>query len=416
MPVLRLEMEVVMEKKTIAVIFGGHSTEYEVSLQSAFSVLENLNVEKYHIIMIGITREGEWYRYRGSHENIRNNTWFADSAFLTPVAVSQSRSVKGFLELSSAAPDEASAGKDPAASAGVSGSRDSAASADMSGSKDPAASTDMSGSRDPAASAGVTAGRYSVVKADLVFPVLHGKNGEDGTLQGLFELAGIPVVGCSTLSSALCMDKGRAHTLARAAGVAVPKAVTFRRYEKSDALREIARRLRYPLFVKPVRAGSSFGITKVLRETELDAAIESAFDHDGEVTVEEAVGGFEVGCAVLGNETLTVGRVDEIELSEGFFDYTEKYTLKTSKIHMPARIDVQTERRIQETAVTVYRALGCSGFARVDMFLTPDGEIVFNEVNTIPGCTSHSRYPNMMKGIGLSFADMLDRLIGLYAE
>lgn len=404
MPDLSLEMEVVMKKKTIAVIFGGHSTEYEVSLQSAFSVLENLNAEKYHIIMIGITREGEWYRYRGSHENIRNNTWFADSAFLTPVAVSQSRSVKGFLELVSEVSDETSGGKD------------SAASADMPGSKDSAASADMSWGKDSAVSAGVTAGRYSVVKADLVFPVLHGKNGEDGTLQGLFELAGIPVVGCNTLSSALCMDKGRAHTLARAAGVAVPKAVTFRRYEKGEALREIARRLHYPLFVKPVRAGSSFGITKVLRETELDMAIESAFVHDEEVTVEEAVEGFEVGCAVLGNETLTVGRVDEIELSEGFFDYTEKYTLKTSRIHMPARIDAQTERRIQETAETVYRALGCSGFARVDMFLTPDGEIVFNEVNTIPGCTSHSRYPNMMRGIGLSFADMLDRLIGLYME
>lgn len=428
MPDLSLEMEVVMKKKTIAVIFGGHSTEYEVSLQSAFSVLENLNAEKYHIIMIGITREGEWYRYRGSHENIRNNTWFADSAFLTPVAVSQSRSVKGFLELVSVVSDETSGGKDSAASADMTGSKDSAASVDMSGGKDSAASADMPGSKDSAASAdmswgkdsavsaGVTAGRYSVVKADLVFPVLHGKNGEDGTLQGLFELAGIPVVGCNTLSSALCMDKGRAHTLARAAGVAVPKAVTFRRYEKGEALREIARRLHYPLFVKPVRAGSSFGITKVLRETELDMAIESAFVHDEEVTVEEAVEGFEVGCAVLGNETLTVGRVDEIELSEGFFDYTEKYTLKTSRIHMPARIDAQTERRIQETAETVYRALGCSGFARVDMFLTPDGEIVFNEVNTIPGCTSHSRYPNMMRGIGLSFADMLDRLIGLYME
>lgn len=381
-----------MRKKAIAVIFGGHSTEYEVSLQSAFSVLENLDTEKYNIILIGITREGDWYRYRGSYKDIRNNTWCGDRAFLTPVAVSQSRSVKGFLELF------------PAESAGT---------AEDEGS---AASSDMPVSEGSAASAVIPAGRYSVVKVDLVFPILHGKNGEDGTLQGLFELAGIPVVGCNTLSSALCMDKGRAHTLVRTAGVAVPKAVTFKRYESEAALREIARRLRYPLFVKPVRAGSSFGITKVLREAELNAAIESAFDHDDEVTVEEAVEGFEVGCAVLGNETLTVGRVDEVELSEGFFDYTEKYTLKTSKIHMPARIDVQTERRIQETAVIIYRTLGCSGFARVDMFLTPDGEIVFNEVNTIPGCTSHSRYPNMMKGIGISFADMLDRLIGLYTE
>ena len=132
--------------------------------------------------------------------------------------------------------------------------------------------------------------------------------------------------------------------------------------------------------------------------------------------VEEAVDGFEVGCAVLGNDVLTVGRVDEIELSGGFFDYAEKYTLKSSKIHMPARVDDKTEKRIQEAAAVIYRALGCSGFARVDMFYTVSGEIVFNEVNTIPGFTSHSRYPNMMKGIGLSFPEMLEKLIGLYVE
>lgn len=354
-----------MRKKTIAVIFGGNSTEYEVSLQSAFSVLENLNKEKYDIIMIGITREGDWYRYRGRLEKIPENAWCEDSACLTPVTVSVSRSDRGLLEFP--------AGKGE----------------------------------------GTFAGTAVLVKVDLVFPVLHGKNGEDGTMQGLFELAGIPVAGCDMISSVLCMDKGRAHVLVRTAGVAVPKAVTFRPHERESALREISRRLSYPLFVKPVRAGSSFGITKVLREADLGAAIETAFGHDGEVTVEEAVEGFEVGCAVLGNEALTVGRVDEIELSEGFFDYTEKYTLKTSRIHMPARIDTQTERRIRETAMTIYRTLGCSGFARVDMFLRPDGEIVFNEVNTIPGCTSHSRYPNMMKGIGLSFPDMLDRLIEL---
>lgn len=355
-----------MRKKTIAVIFGGNSTEYEVSLQSAHSVLENLDGEKYDIIPIGITREGEWYRYRGSYGKIADNTWHRDRSLLAPVAVSQSRSVKGFLEL-----------------AGGRGGEE-------------------------------CAGVYTTVKIDLAFPVLHGKNGEDGTLQGLFELAGIPVAGCNTLSSALCMDKSRAHMLVSAAGIAVPRAVTFRRYQWEEAFNEAAETLSYPLFVKPVRAGSSFGITRVTRETGLRGAVEEAFVHDDEVTLEEAVEGFEVGCAVLGNETLTVGRVDEIELSDGFFNYTEKYTLKTSRIHMPARIDAETERRIQETAVKIYRLLGCSGFARVDMFLTPSGGIVFNEVNTIPGCTSHSRYPNMLGGIGMSFPEVLDRLIGLY--
>lgn len=132
--------------------------------------------------------------------------------------------------------------------------------------------------------------------------------------------------------------------------------------------------------------------------------------------VEEAVCGFEVGCAILGNESPLVGRVDEIELSDGFFDYTEKYTLKTSKIHMPARIDAETECRIQQTALKIYRTLGCSGFARVDLFLTPDGTLFFNEVNTIPGLTSHSRYPHMLEGTGLSFSAMLERLLHLYEE
>ena len=349
-----------MQKKKIAVIFGGNSTEYEVSLQSAFSVFENINKEKFDIVPIGITRNGDWYHYTGKKEKIANNTWFEDNENLYSVAVSQNRSVKGFIEFKEE--------------------------------------------------------KFYIIKVDLIFPVLHGKNGEDGTLQGLFELAGIPVVGCDTLSSALCMDKDRAHKLVSLAGVKVPKSVTFKRSEKNTALKKIETELSYPLFVKPARAGSAFGITKVTKQQELENAIQLAFEHDAEVIVEEAIGGFEVGCAILGIDNLTVGRIDEIELSNGFFDYTEKYTLKTSKIHMPARLSPKEEKRVQETAVAIYKALGCSGFARVDMFYTPSNEIIFNEVNTIPGLTSHSRYPNMMKGIGLSFADMLDKLISLYVE
>ncbi len=160
-----------------------------------------------------------------------------------------------------------------------------------------------------------------------------------------------------------------------------------------------------------------FWYYKVTEQAEINTAIESAFEHDTEVIVEEAIGGFEVGCAILGIDNLTVGRIDEIELSNGFFDYTEKYTLKTSKIHMPARLSPKEEKRVQETAVAIYKAFwAVPAFARVDMFYTPSNEIIFNEVNTIPGLTSHSRYPNMMKGIGLSFADMLDKLISLYVE
>ena len=212
--------------------------------------------------------------------------------------------------------------------------------------------------------------------------------------------------------------KNRAHKLVSLAGISVPKALTFK--EKKIFQRPLRRDQRnlklFPIFIKPVRAGSSFGVTKVISPEELDAAIRLAFQNDSEVIAEEAIEGFEVGCAILGNDELTVGRVDEIELSQGFFDYTEKYTLKTSKIHMPARIDEITERRIQKVAKTIYRALGCSGFARVDLFLTPDQKIVFNEVNTIPGFTSHSRYPNMMKRIGISFPEMLTKLLDLSLE
>lgn len=344
-----------MRKKVIAVLYGGVSPEHGVSLQSAASVLENLDREKYDPIPVGITRGGDWFHYDGPTECIADGSWEADRDGLTPVTVSLSRWERGLLELRS--------------------------------------------------------GCCTPLPIDAAFPVLHGRGGEDGTVQGLFELAGIPVVGCGVLASALGMDKDRAHRLVKIAGVAVPRAVTFERRGTEAALSEISG-LALPLYVKPVRAGSSFGITRVMSPEELVPAIERAFAYDTQVTVEEEVPGFEVGCAVMGTEALTVGRADEVELLGGFFGFEEKYGGTGSEIHMPARVSPEKEREIQETAVTIYRALGCSGFARVDMFLTPEGKIVFNEVNTIPGFTAHSRFPNMMKGIGLAFPQVLDRLIG----
>ena len=175
---------------------------------------------------------------------------------------------------------------------------------------------------------------------------------------------------------------------------------------------EQAEQLGYPLFVKPVRAGSSFGVSQAAGPEQLAAAVKTAFAHDREILLEEAVPGFEVGCAVLGaGEALTVGEVDEIELAHGFFDYTEKYTLETARIHMPARLSLAERDRVREAAKTVYRALCCTGFARVDLFYTPDGRIVFNEVNTIPGFTEHSRFPGMMRGAGVEFGPLVERLL-----
>ena len=348
-----------MEKKTIAVLFGGCSTEYEVSLQSASSVIRNLSPEKYDILLLGITRRGEWKKYNGPVKRIQDNTWMSHPSCV-PAVISPDRSTHGILALEN--------------------------------------------------------GETAAIHIDVAFPVLHGKNGEDGTLQGLLEMAGIPCVGCGTLSSAICMDKDIAHKLMQLSGVKTPPSVVLYSGWSNGELPEITGRLDYPLFVKPACAGSSFGITKVSSPNGLSSAVKAAFQHDRKVVIEQAVEGFEVGCAVLGNDELIIGEVDEIELSDGFFDYTEKYTLKTSKIHMPARIDLDTAARIKQTAATIYRALDCRGLARVDMFLTPEKDIVFNEVNTIPGFTSHSRYPNMLGGIGMTFEKIVDALIRLATE
>ena len=343
-----------MEKKIIAVLFGGYSTEYDVSLQSAYAVITHMNPDLFDVIMLGITREGNWLRYQGDTSKLLDNTWFADES-CTSALLSPNRADHGILEFK----------KD-----GV-----------------------------------------FLIKIDAAFPVLHGKNGEDGTVQGLIELAGIPLVGCDTLSSALCMDKDYAHKIVSLTGIKTPASVVIRKGGSDSELWQLTRNLNYPLFVKPVKSGSSFGITKINNMEYLADAVNTAFLHDTKVVIEENIEGFEVGCAILGTQELMIGEVDEIELNHGFFDYTEKYTLKTSQIHMPARISAETAKRIKETALTIYRELGCSGFARVDMFLTPDETIVFNEVNTIPGFTSHSRYPGMLKGIGLSFENILDKLI-----
>lgn len=341
-------------KKKIAVIFGGCSSEYSISLQSAYAVISHMDDTKYMPILIGISKEGDWFLFEGSIEKILTDTW-CNAMECTSVAVCQNRTAPYLLVI-----------------------------------KD---------------------GKVKELFIDAVFPVLHGKNGEDGTVQGVFELAGIPVIGCGILASALCMDKDRAHKLAHVAGVAVPKSFVINRMTKLNEAKQKADTMGYPLFVKPVKAGSSYGITKVLKPDDFLKAVESAFSHDEQVIVEEFISGFEVGCAVLGNEVLIVGEVDEIELSDGFFDFTEKYTLKTSVIHVPARIDSKIASKIKETAKTIYQVLDCRGFARVDMFLTDSDEIVFNEVNTIPGFTDHSRYPNMLKAVGYSFEQIVSTLI-----
>jgi len=345
-----------MTRFSMAVIFGGHSSEYEVSLQSAGSVIRAIDKSKYDVIMLGIDPSGAWFRFTGDVSQIVADVWH-DNACCKKAFIVPDRVYHGMIELD---------------------------------------------------------GNISTfTRIDAAFPVLHGKNGEDGTVQGLLELAGIPVVGCKTLSSALCMDKDKAHKLVHQAGVRVPRSFVLENEMDAGPALTQAESLCYPLFVKPVKAGSSFGITKVMQRNDLPAAFELAFEHDNKVLVEESIPGFEVGCAVLGNGELIVGEPDEIELAGGFFDHREKYTPETSSTHVPARISSEKAEKIKNTAKIIYRALDCTGFARVDMFLTPSGEIVFNEVNTIPGFTTHSRYPSMMRTVGMTFEQIVSAAIDL---
>jgi D-alanine--(R)-lactate ligase len=332
----------------LGIVFGGSSEEHPVSVKSAQEVAQCLDTDKYEPFWIGITADGAWKLCDGPGVNWENG-------YCRPAVLSPDRSARGLLVL----------GK----------------------------------------------GRYETVRLDVVFPVLHGKLGEDGAIQGLLELSGIPYVGCDVQSSAVCMDKSLAYVVARDAGIATPSYRTVAANEKVAA-----DRLTYPVFVKPARSGSSFGVSKVTREEEVLTAVKAARQYDSKVLIEEAVVGSEVGCAILSERFgLVAGEVDRIALSHGFFKiHQEKEPERgsdNSTFIVPADISAESRLLVQETAKTLYRALGCRGLARVDLFLQEDGSVVLNEVNTLPGMTSYSRYPRMMAAAGLPLADVVDRLV-----
>lgn len=339
-----------MSRLKVGVIFGGSGEEHPISVKSAREVAKHLDADKYEPFYIGITKSGAWKLCDGP-----DGDW--DNGSARPAVLSPDRSIPGLLVL-----------------------------------KD---------------------GRYETVDLDLVLPVLHGKFGEDGAIQGLLELSGIPYAGCDIQSSALCMDKSLAYIVARSAGIATPD---FWTVTPDDEI--AADQLTYPVFVKPARSGSSFGVTKVSRPDELRSAVETARQYDSKVVVEEAVVGTEVGCAIYGkDEDLVAGEIDQIALSDGFFRIHQERDPEQSSdnatVIVPANISADSRSLVQETAKAIYRALGCSGLSRVDMFLTEDGRVILNEVNTFPGMTSYSRYPRMMAAAGLTFRDVIDRIVAL---
>jgi D-alanine--(R)-lactate ligase len=337
-----------MARSRIGIVFGGCSEEHAVSVRSAQEVARHLDLARYEPFYVGIAQDGAWRLCDGPEGAF-------EAGRGRPAVLSPDRGVHGLLVLDR--------------------------------------------------------GRYETIRLDVVLPVLHGRLGEDGAIQGLLELAGIPYVGCGVASSAVCMDKALAYVVARGAGISTPRFWTVTASESVDP-----GRFGYPVFVKPARSGSSFGVSRVGRPDELERALETARAYDSKVVIEEAVAGSEVGCAILGDgDDLIAGEVDRITLSHGFFRIHQERDPESGSenatITVPADISPESRSLAQDTAKRIYRALGCAGLARVDMFLTDAGEIVLNEVNTLPGLTSYSRYPRMMAAAGLPLGAVIDRVV-----
>lgn len=338
-------------KKNVAILFGGQSTEHEVSRVSATSVLNHINNEKYNIYPIGITKEGKWFLYKGEYENIASGQWEQDNE----------NKVSNGLEV------------------------------------------------------------LVDKKVEVVFPVLHGMYGEDGTIQGLCKLMNIPCVGPSVMSSAVCMDKIYTKYLLEHGNIKQAKYVVVATFDyKKDSsvfVKAIEENLGYPCFVKPANSGSSVGITKAHNREELVKGLELALNHDRKVLVEEGLNAREIEVSVLGNDDPKASIPGEIIPAKEFYDYEAKYQNAASKLLIPAALPEEKLSIIRDLAVKIYKKLDCSGMARVDFLVDKDTEEVYlNEVNTIPGFTSISMYPKMWEATGLSYPALIDELIELAIE
>ena len=346
-----------MAKTRVAVLFGGVSSEHEVSLMSATNVIRSIPKEKYEVICIGITKKGRWLYFPGDVSEIASGAWETNPD-CTAAIISPDPIHKGIITIEN--------------------------------------------------------GETYNKKIDVVFPVLHGRNGEDGRLQGLLELAKLPYVGCGTLSSALCMDKCMTHTVLDYNGIRTAKwaCVSQREIGKmEETCQAIAETLGFPVFVKPANAGSSVGVNKATDMETLREAIQIAFSHDCKVVIEEFIDGKELEVAVFGYDAPFASYVGEIQPAAEFYDYEDKYITGTSQLFIPARITDAQSDMLRETAVKAYKALGCKGLSRVAFFLQKDGGIILNEINTLPGFTNISMYPKLMEHLGMSQEYLVDKLI-----
>lgn len=346
----------------LLILFGGKSTEHEVSRASTASILKMIDRNKYEIICIGIDKEGKWFLTEASIEEIFNGSW-----------ESKPNNKRAFLS-----PDSSVHG--------------------------------------------IVLENKAVIKVDCVWPVLHGKNGEDGTIQGLCELAGLKYVGPDVCSSAMCMDKAVTKLIVKHTNIKQADCYIVDNSEYLENKNMILQKIEeyfygnYPLFVKPSVSGSSVGISKVYSRSELIKAFNVAFNESTRVLVEEAIIGQEVEVAVLGNENAKTSRAGEILVEGQWYDYESKYGGNSFKTIVPANIDPKVETEIQKSALKIYKIMGCKGLSRIDFFVTKDGEVIFNEINTLPGFTQISMYPKLWEATGLEYTDLLDKIISYAME
>ena len=348
-----------MSQKNVLVLFGGTSPEHEISMASAAAVIGALG--RHNVIPVYITRSGKWLLYDGKLDNIQSIDW---EKFGTPTVLSPDRTTKGLLR--------------------------------------------------------IVGDKVKIIPVDVVFPALHGRDGEDGTVQGLCELAGLPYVGCGVLSSAVCMDKSFAKMVAKSLRIPQGEYLVFRREDMADeaaVIKKIRYKLGYPCFVKPAVGGSSIGIAKAKNREELKEALALAFQYDNKVVVEKAIVGREIEAAVLGQgATAEVTCPGEIIPDGEFYDYEAKYEKPGSKTLVPADLPEETAELIKKYALQIFRGVDGRGMARVDFFVDEAGKVLLNEINTVPGYTKISMYSKLWEACGVPRQALVERLLELAVE
>ena len=344
------------QKIAVGILFGGKSAEHEVSLLSAKNIYDAIDRNRFEPVLIGIDKSGKWLLSDASR-------------FLLNAGDPRNISLN---------PEGSPTALIPASE----GSLSNAAS-----------------------------------KLDVVFPILHGPFGEDGTVQGLLKLAGVPFVGPDVLGSAVGMDKDVMKRLFRDAGIPIGKFLALRSHNTIPPFAEITAALGNPVFVKPANMGSSVGLSKVRNEAEFSAAVNEAFRHDSKIVIEECIAGREIECAVLGNDAPIASVPGEVIPTHEFYSYEAKYFDENgASLEIPAQLDDKTRKRIQELSIQAFQTLCCEGLSRIDFFLKENGEVLINEINTMPGFTKNSMYPKLWEASGIGYTDLISRLIELAME